>query len=130
MLRDARERTVARVPPTTSRVLNPCGCGSGEFCADGVCKREHRTCLTNDDCLAGIPCDKSGDDGVTVAASPDTDQDGVPDHVNDCVGAANPEQLDGDGDGVGDACDLATCGDGVKTYDESCEARTLSSEDR
>ena len=97
------------------------GCGSGEFCDAGLCKREHRTCLTDADCPPGIPCDDSGDDGVTVAASPDTDRDGVPDHVDNCPTAANAEQLDDDEDGVGDACDLATCGDLVRTYDEVCE---------
>jgi hypothetical protein len=56
-----------------------------------------------------------------VPASPDTDADGVPDHLDDCRFAANPSQADGDGDGVGDACDLATCGDGIRTYDEVCE---------
>ena len=94
-------------------------CGSGEFCEGSVCKREHRTCLTDEDCPPGIACanDAYGDVG-TVAASPDTDGDGVPDHVDNCVFTANPAQTDADGDGAGDACDLATCGDGVRSYDE------------
>ncbi len=56
-------------------------CGSGEFCEGSVCKREHRTCLTDEDCPPGIACanDPYGNVG-TVAASPDTDGDGVPDH--------------------------------------------------
>jgi Thrombospondin type 3 repeat len=56
-----------------------------------------------------------------VPASPDTDRDGVPDHLDDCVEVPNPDQTDADGDGAGDACDLATCGDGVRQYDEECE---------
>ena len=51
----------------------------------------------------------------------DTDGDTVPDHIDECVDVAAPEQTDGDGDGIGDACDLATCGDGVRSYDEVCE---------
>lgn len=35
----------------------------------------------------------------------DTDGDGVPDSVDNCVLLANTAQGDGDGDGIGDACD-------------------------
>lgn len=34
----------------------------------------------------------------------DADRDGVPDVVDNCARAANPDQADGDGDGSGDAC--------------------------
>jgi hypothetical protein len=56
-----------------------------------------------------------------VPASPDTDGDGVPDHLDNCRATPNATQADADGDDVGDACDLATCGDGLRTYDEVCE---------
>lgn len=36
----------------------------------------------------------------------DTDGDGVPDPVDNCVATVNPNQADGNGDGLGDACDL------------------------
>ncbi|MCH8148326.1 MAG: hypothetical protein IH987_10085 [Planctomycetes bacterium] len=38
----------------------------------------------------------------------DSDDDGVPDCVDNCPAVANADQADSDGDGVGDACDDAT----------------------
>jgi len=36
---------------------------------------------------------------------PDTDEDTIPDGVDNCPTVPNPDQADGDGDAVGDACD-------------------------
>ena len=41
----------------------------------------------------------------TILGVKDTDGDGVPDSIDNCVFVPNPDQKDTDGDGVGDACD-------------------------
>ena len=83
-------------------------CGPAAFCDDQTCKRDHRTCVTDLDCPPGVPC-ITDERGTFVAASPDTDGDGVPDHLDNCPDVANPDQADTDGDSVGDACDLDEC---------------------
>ena len=57
----------------------------------------------------------------------DTDDDGVPDDVDDCPSFANPAQIDGDHDGRGDACAQTAWGpdtdvDGVPDTDDDCPA--------
>ena len=62
------------------------------------------TCLVNADCPAGTTC--QGQPMAVGLSVPDTDQDGVPNEVDNCPDAPNPAQTDGDDDGVGDACDV------------------------
>jgi hypothetical protein len=52
-----------------------------------------------------------GDDDTTTGADAatatgDTDGDGVPDSIDNCVTTPNPDQHDHDGDGRGDVCDV------------------------
>jgi hypothetical protein len=49
-----------------------------------------------------------GLNGTPFPTCDDSDNDGVPNGLDNCPNAQNPDQADGDGDGVGDACDLAT----------------------
>jgi hypothetical protein len=57
---------------------------------------------------------------LTVTECDDTDGDGVLDRNDNCVDAWNPDQLDYDGDGLGDACDADADGDGVADDVDNC----------
>jgi hypothetical protein len=50
----------------------------------------------------------------------DFDGDGVADGLDDCPMVANPDQLDTDHDGLGDACDMDDDGDGLADEDDNC----------
>lgn len=65
----------------------------------------------------------SGDDDP--GADPDTDGDAVAQSADNCVDVANPDQLDDDGDGLGNVCDETprgedTDGDGLAALDDAC----------
>lgn len=53
-----------------------------------------------------------GGNSNTYNTSVDLDHDGIPDSVDNCVAISNPDQLDSDGDGIGDACDIKELADG------------------
>ncbi len=48
----------------------------------------------------------------------DSDEDGIPDIIDNCPFDANPDQSDLDGDRIGDACDPDIDGDGIPNVDE------------
>ena len=61
-------------------------------------------------------CDGVIDDLADGMMCPDDDGDGVPDWDDNCPGIRNPDQLDTDGDGVGDACEMEPAPDELE-YD-------------
>ena len=55
-----------------------------------------------------------------VSSIVDLDNDGIPDSFDNCPGTFNPEQLDTDLDGTGDACDLDNDNDGTPDATDPC----------
>ncbi len=119
--------TVYVASGTCVETAGPCSttadCDLGSACEANVCTKVQGVCTTGADCPPGSSCENRS----IVPASPDSDDDGVPDHLDNCPLAANTGQTDTDGDGAGDACDLETCGDGVIEGAEACDGVLLGS---
>ncbi|HVP11330.1 MAG TPA: choice-of-anchor tandem repeat NxxGxxAF-containing protein [Phycisphaerae bacterium] len=81
-----------------------CGCGVPDTDSDGD---------GTPDCHDGCPNDPlKTAPGVCGCGVKDTDSDGdgVPDCVDNCPNVANPDQLDSNGNGIGDACEGSPAG--------------------
>jgi hypothetical protein len=94
-------------------------CPDGTFCDGGTCKRAQGVCVVPADCPLdpAIACEPD----PIVPASRDSDGDGLPDHLDNCVRTPNADQLDTDQDLVGDACDQEVCGNDVVEVYELCD---------
>lgn len=71
--------------------------------------------------LVGIDADCNNViDELEIDAPPVLDNDGISDDVDNCPHTFNPEQLDSDGDGVGNSCDEDDDNDDVDDEDDNC----------
>jgi len=83
------------------------------YCTTDECDQEcalpATDCVTNpDDLSSPVGCtglNLDGQAGTVLQIFADTDGDGVFDKFDDCPHVPNPDQLDSDHDGLGDACD-------------------------
>lgn len=93
-------------------------CPPTTICQDFECVLETGVCASQADCPPGSTCTPGG----IVPASPDSDDDGVPDHIDNCPNeGSSADQTDTDGDGVGDPCDVSTCGNSQLESAELCD---------
>lgn len=93
-------------------------CTVSDSCSAGTCHSGvPRDCDDQNPCTLEI-CEPSS--GCHYSAPTDTDEDGVCDPVDLCPYVADPEQLDLDQDGLGDACDADRDGDGWPNGQDNC----------
>ncbi len=90
-----------------------CGCGVVEVADCGQDPGQQDTCPNDPDKLSPGVC------GCGVPDT-DTDSDGVMDCLDNCINDANADQIDTDGNGDGDACDLDDDSDGIPDTEDNC----------
>jgi hypothetical protein len=56
-----------------------------------------------------------------ITCTLDTDNDGIEDAIDNCPSTSNPDQLDTDGDSIGDACDSDDDNDGILDGPDNCD---------
>jgi len=92
---------------------------------------QYRVCAYANDSVSGDVTKSVYSNTVSVQVPPadsvlDTDQDGVPDSLDNCPAQANPDQADTDGDGIGDVCDSSPTGDSPSNADTGTQAEPLT----
>jgi len=104
--------------------LDPVSGEAGTFAADDG---HADLLLAGDTEIRYFAVDHHGNSEATRSAiyRLDRDGDGVPDIFDNCRYTPNPLQGDIDGDGRGDACDPATCGNLIVEYGETCDDGNL-----
>ena len=78
----------------------------------GACDGQGATCS-----LTNITSDQTS---AARFAPLDGDGDGIPDDTDNCPLISNADQLDTDGDGLGDVCDDDLDGDGITNMSDNC----------
>jgi hypothetical protein len=86
-------------------------CDGQESCVNNQCQQgtppvceDNNTC-TDDSCDPKTGCHNADNHSCDPPPCSDRDRDGVCDDADNCPDTANPDQTDGDGNGVGNACD-------------------------
>ncbi|MCB2195746.1 MAG: hypothetical protein KQH79_07790 [Bacteroidetes bacterium] len=114
-------------------------CLPGFICMNGDCIE---VVASETNCSDGMDNDADGlvdcDDGDCIGtpecdgSNEDSDEDGIPNEVDNCPNTYNPMQEDENDDGIGDACDETStceCGNGIVEDCEECDDGNLSSGD-
>jgi cysteine-rich repeat protein len=71
--------------------------------------------------IADFPGQPATPETDTPIVADDADDDGISNDVDNCPTDPNADQADVDGDGIGDVCDLALCGNGILESPEQCD---------